>query len=304
LGLQDPVTFSGHVNNSFYVKSSFSPDDRYIVSGSSDYDVYIWDVKHPLLAPLRLKGHVGEVSDVEWCPTDLAKLASSSDDTTVRIWKMGHFPYLDSADNDTDGFFGRGGPGVADAPPSWSMPSSRSEDDTLACLETMIESETSWTSTLTGAHRAPRQLHGVSPHQDASQSPQQVAEATPLSRFITPRARSTSTSPQCSSPPLKQTTLDDLWQLRGSSFHRPVPRSGRVECSPCPDGVAVDGSTCAGNMVDCGMSAFGPTKANEKKNAAGGGRRKGSEDHNDLVDDIEQMTESDRRKRARNMLEC
>jgi hypothetical protein len=57
-------------------------------------------------------------------------------------------------------------------------------------------------------------------------------------------------------------------------------------------------------MVDCGMSAFGPTKANEKKNAAGGGRRKGSEDRNDLVDDIEQMTESDRRKRARNMLEC
>ena len=299
--MQDPVTFSGHVNNSFYVKSSFSPDDRYIVSGSSDYDVYIWDVKHPLLAPLRLKGHVGEVSDVEWCPTDLAKLASSSDDTTVRIWKIGQSRHHCDAENDSS-FFGRGGSGTAEAPPSWSMPSSRSEDDTLACLETMIESETSWS--VSGAHRAPRQYSGATPHhQDASESSQQVAEATPISRFISPRTRSTSTSPQCSSPPLKQTTLDDLWQLRGS-LHRPVARSGRVECSPCPDGVGTDGSPFAGNIVDCGISAFGLTKANERKNAAGGGKSRGSEDRTGVGDDVEQMTESNDRKRARNIFDC
>jgi hypothetical protein len=300
LCFQDPVTFSGHVNNSFYVKSSFSPDDRYIVSGSSDYDVYIWDVKHPLLAPLRLKGHIGEVSDVEWCPTDLSKLASSSDDTTVRIWKMGQHPHNDAAENYPDDYFGRGGSGVAEALPSWSMPSSRSEDDTLACHETMIESETSWSST--GAHGAPRQNLGVTPHQDVSQSPQQAVEATPLSRFIPPRARSTSTSPQSTSPPLKQTTLDDLWQLRGSSFHRPVPRNGRVECSPYPD--ATDCSSCTGNIVDCGNSAFGPAPGNERKIAAGGGRSRSIEVYTNASDEVDDMSaESDRRKRARNMLE-
>ncbi len=81
---REPVTLSGHSNSSFYVKSSFSPDGRFIVSGSSDFDVFLWDVQHPLLPPLRLKGHHGEVSDVTWCPTDMSKIASCSDDTTVR----------------------------------------------------------------------------------------------------------------------------------------------------------------------------------------------------------------------------
>ena len=173
---QDPVTFKGHSSDSFYVKSSFSPDDRYIVSGSCDADVYIWDVKHPLLAPLRLKGHYSEVSDVKWCPTDLSMLATCSDDTTVRVWKMNQCSRHFDAENDTDAFFGRGSSGTAEVHPSWNMPSSRSEDDTLECLIHLRE--TSWLSTLPGAHRAPRQLHGATPHdRDPSQSPQQLAEA-------------------------------------------------------------------------------------------------------------------------------
>ena len=61
---REPDMYTGHVNNSFYVKSTFSPDGRFIMSGSTDNHVYLWDVAHPLIPPLRLKGHTGEVSDV------------------------------------------------------------------------------------------------------------------------------------------------------------------------------------------------------------------------------------------------
>lgn len=41
-----PVSvFSGHRNSSFYVKSSVSPDDQYLASGSSDGHAYIWKVR-------------------------------------------------------------------------------------------------------------------------------------------------------------------------------------------------------------------------------------------------------------------
>jgi hypothetical protein len=441
--VQDPVTFNGHINHSFYIKSSFSPDDRYIVSGDSGYDVCIWDVKHPLLDPLRLKGHRGEVSDVKWCPTDLSMLASCSDDGSVRIWKMDRFGHHDDDDseNDTDDFFEWG---AAEFSPSWNMQSSRSEDDRLECL--LHLRDTSWLSTLPGAHQAPRQLHGVSPQhlytrQEAKLGLQfllavvadggpaallssrllaavledrgpaalrasrllaaLLAEASrllaavhsgrgrtallasrllaavlseasrlfaaaladgavlawrldpavfaqgglaavlalqflatllaisPVPQFIWPHTRSTSTSPQCPSPRLTQATLDDLWQLRGSGFHWPVPRRGRVGCCPgprlkqttlddlwqlrrssfhrpvssigrvgcgLPGGAAMDGLPCAASAADCGTSALGPAPANERGGAAGGGKRRGGED---LGDGAEPTAGPGSRKRAR-----
>uniref|UniRef100_A0A3Q2Q3D7 Denticleless E3 ubiquitin protein ligase homolog (Drosophila) n=1 Tax=Fundulus heteroclitus TaxID=8078 RepID=A0A3Q2Q3D7_FUNHE len=36
------AVFSGHQNSSFYVKSSISPDDQFLASGSSDHHTYIW----------------------------------------------------------------------------------------------------------------------------------------------------------------------------------------------------------------------------------------------------------------------
>ncbi|RVE55724.1 hypothetical protein OJAV_G00228860 [Oryzias javanicus] len=70
------AVFSGHQNSSFYVKSSISPDDQFLASGSSDNHTYIW------------KGHSEEVTSVVWCPTDFTKIASCSDDHTVRIWRL------------------------------------------------------------------------------------------------------------------------------------------------------------------------------------------------------------------------
>ena len=68
---QEPLgIFSGHLNSTFYVKAALSPNDMYLMSGSSDNDAYIWNVTDPSAAPILLKGHLGEVTSVAWCPSD------------------------------------------------------------------------------------------------------------------------------------------------------------------------------------------------------------------------------------------
>ncbi|KAF0713049.1 hypothetical protein As57867_004533, partial [Aphanomyces stellatus] len=83
----EPVSkYYGHKNSSFYVKSGFSPDSDFIVSGSVDQNVYIWDVQSTGAPAAVLCGHQGEVSSVAWCKSDFTKIASCSDDGTVRVW--------------------------------------------------------------------------------------------------------------------------------------------------------------------------------------------------------------------------
>ncbi|KAL6486706.1 hypothetical protein MHYP_G00060980 [Metynnis hypsauchen] len=82
------AVFSGHRNSSFYVKSSVSPDDQFLASGSSDFHAYMWKISNPAQAPVMLQGHSQEVTSVTWCPTDFTKIATCSDDNTVRIWRL------------------------------------------------------------------------------------------------------------------------------------------------------------------------------------------------------------------------
>ncbi|KAM9798554.1 denticleless protein homolog [Neosynchiropus ocellatus] len=82
------AVFSGHLNSSFYVKSSISPDGQFLASGSSDNHMYIWKISDPEQPPMTLQGHNEEVTCVAWCPTDFTKIASCSDDQTVRIWRL------------------------------------------------------------------------------------------------------------------------------------------------------------------------------------------------------------------------
>uniref|UniRef100_A0A8C9RAW1 Denticleless E3 ubiquitin protein ligase homolog (Drosophila) n=1 Tax=Scleropages formosus TaxID=113540 RepID=A0A8C9RAW1_SCLFO len=86
------AVFSGHLNSSFYVKSSVSPDNQFLASGSSDHDAYIWKISDPKSPPVMLQGHSQEVTSVAWCPTDFTKIASCSDDNTVRIWRLNRRP--------------------------------------------------------------------------------------------------------------------------------------------------------------------------------------------------------------------
>ncbi|MBN3319464.1 DTL protein, partial [Atractosteus spatula] len=82
------AVFNGHLNASFYIKSSVSPDDQFLASGSSDHNAYIWKISDPTFPPVMLQGHSQEVTSVAWCPTDFTKIASCSDDNTVRIWRL------------------------------------------------------------------------------------------------------------------------------------------------------------------------------------------------------------------------
>ncbi|XP_013871175.1 denticleless protein homolog isoform X2 [Austrofundulus limnaeus] len=82
------AVFSGHQNSTFYVKSTISPDDRFLSSGSSDNHIYVWKISDPKRPPMMLQGHSEEVTSVAWCPTDFTKIASCSDDHTVRIWRL------------------------------------------------------------------------------------------------------------------------------------------------------------------------------------------------------------------------
>ncbi|XP_054839315.1 denticleless protein homolog isoform X2 [Eublepharis macularius] len=82
------LTFSGHQNSSFYVKSGISPDDQFLISGSSDQYAYIWKVSKPQLPPVMLFGHMEEVTSVAWCPSDFSKIATCSDDNTIKIWRL------------------------------------------------------------------------------------------------------------------------------------------------------------------------------------------------------------------------
>uniref|UniRef100_A0A4W5P0Y7 Denticleless E3 ubiquitin protein ligase homolog (Drosophila) n=1 Tax=Hucho hucho TaxID=62062 RepID=A0A4W5P0Y7_9TELE len=82
------AVFGGHLNSSFYVKSTVSPDNQFLASGSSDHHTYIWKISDPKQAPMTLQGHNQEVTSIAWCPTDFTKIASCSDDNTVRIWRL------------------------------------------------------------------------------------------------------------------------------------------------------------------------------------------------------------------------
>lgn len=80
--------FNGHQNSTFYVKSSISPDDQFLVSGSSDEAAYIWKVSTPWHPPTVLLGHSQEVTSVCWCPSDFTKIATCSDDNTLKVWRL------------------------------------------------------------------------------------------------------------------------------------------------------------------------------------------------------------------------
>ncbi|WOL17609.1 denticleless protein [Canna indica] len=78
--------FSGSKIESFF--SVISPDGAHILGGSSDGNAYIWQVRRPESPPVALKGHEGEVTAVDWCSSEVGKMATSSDDFMVRVWNM------------------------------------------------------------------------------------------------------------------------------------------------------------------------------------------------------------------------
>ncbi|ONM08027.1 Transducin/WD40 repeat-like superfamily protein [Zea mays] len=78
--------YTGSKIEFFFVKSAISPDGTHILGGSSDGNVYLWQVDQPESVTAVLKGHEGEATSVDWCASEVGKIATSSDDSTVRVW--------------------------------------------------------------------------------------------------------------------------------------------------------------------------------------------------------------------------
>ena len=47
-------------------------------------------IDRPEIAPLMLTGHTKEVTAVAWCPSDMTKIATCSDDSDLRLWRVAH----------------------------------------------------------------------------------------------------------------------------------------------------------------------------------------------------------------------
>uniref|UniRef100_A0A0D9X0J5 Uncharacterized protein n=1 Tax=Leersia perrieri TaxID=77586 RepID=A0A0D9X0J5_9ORYZ len=79
--------YNGHVNRTYCLQSAFSvTNGKYIVSGSEDNCVYIWDLQGKNILQ-KLEGHNDTVISVSCHPTE-NKIASGGldNDRTVRLW--------------------------------------------------------------------------------------------------------------------------------------------------------------------------------------------------------------------------
>ncbi|KAF5404034.1 Denticleless protein [Paragonimus heterotremus] len=80
--------YAGHQTDSFYIKLDVSPDDNFIVCGSSDRRAYIYAVGQRRQRPVVLSGHNGEVSVPRWCRADPSRVVTLSDDSRAFVWNM------------------------------------------------------------------------------------------------------------------------------------------------------------------------------------------------------------------------
>ena len=95
--------FTGHTQKLMIIKCSFGGDkDQFILSGSEDYTVYVWERGYSSLPKYRFNGHLGIVNGAEMWNNEF--FLSVSDDKTIKIWynkndKVKNIKYIKSNKN-------------------------------------------------------------------------------------------------------------------------------------------------------------------------------------------------------------
>ena len=82
--------FNLHKNSSNFVKSCLSIDNNFLLTGSSDSNVYIYPINYKnCVNVLKLEGaHQNETTCVAWSPHDINQLMTCSDDNSIRVWNV------------------------------------------------------------------------------------------------------------------------------------------------------------------------------------------------------------------------
>jgi WD40 repeat protein len=95
--LNNKSTATYHINTSNFIRSSLSKCDNFLLTGSSDFNAYIYPTSvnnqfchrfKKSMPAIVLKGHTNEVTAVKWNPLDSNQLVTCSDDNTIRIWNV------------------------------------------------------------------------------------------------------------------------------------------------------------------------------------------------------------------------
>ncbi|SAM04270.1 hypothetical protein [Absidia glauca] len=71
----------------FTIKLSISYDDQFLLAGSTNNSIYVWDIDGDQTQAHTYKGHSDIVSSVAWHKSRNDQFASCSDDFHARIWK-------------------------------------------------------------------------------------------------------------------------------------------------------------------------------------------------------------------------
>jgi len=78
-------TFKGHNTAGYGVGLDCSPDGQYLISGTSDGGLWIWDWGTTKILK-QLKAHQQVTSGCIWHPIEPSKVATCSWDGTIKFW--------------------------------------------------------------------------------------------------------------------------------------------------------------------------------------------------------------------------